>query len=124
MTKLDANLRQAKLLSWFKKALLVFIIGVSLQASPALAQSPQAMPSPESAPMPTGMTEPQGSGSVTGMTVRTPEDIEKDRDIVPNGGNPVEVPNRATLPNDEYLRMKQGGADRTGAAPDRDDPQK
>jgi hypothetical protein len=74
--------------------------------------------------MPTGMMEPQGSGAVGGMTIRTPEDIEKDRDIVPNGGNPVEVPNRATLPNDEYLRMKRNGANRTDPDPDRNDPQK
>lgn len=66
--------------------------------------------------------EPQGSGAATGM-IRTPADIEKDRNIVPNGGTPVEVPNRSTLPEDEYRQMKKGGADRIRPAPDSSDPQ-
>lgn len=55
--------------------------------------------------------------------IRTPADIEKDRNIVPNGGTPVEVPNRSTLPEDEYRQMKKGGADRIRPAPDSSDPQ-
>jgi len=48
-----------------------------------------------------------------GAIVRTPEDIERDRNIVPQGNEPIEVPNPPTVPSDQYLKSKQGSAEST-----------
>ena len=52
-------------------------------------------------------------GAALGAVVRTPEDIARDRDIVPQGNAPLEVPNRPTIPWDQYLKLKQGSGEIT-----------
>jgi hypothetical protein len=64
---------------------------------------------------------PQGDAAVTqgipatapGAIVRTPEDIQKDRDIVPQGEAPREVPNPPTIPSDQYWKLKQRSGEST-----------
>lgn len=63
----------------------------------------------------------QGDDAVTqgipatapGAIVRTPEDIQKDRDIVPQGEAPREVPNPPTIPSDQYWKLKQRSGEST-----------
>jgi hypothetical protein len=64
---------------------------------------------------------PQGDAAVTqgipatapGAIVRTPEDIQKDRDIVPQSEAPREVPNPPTIPSDQYWKLKQRSGEST-----------
>ena len=81
-----------------------------------------AMPAPGPAwAQGTPETAPQGDAAVTqgipatapGAIVRTPEDIQKDRDIVPQGEAPREVPNPPTIPSDQYWKLKQGSGEST-----------
>jgi hypothetical protein len=64
---------------------------------------------------------PQGMIEAPHAVLRTPADIEKDRDIVPQGSQPREVPNPTTIPQDEYLKAKQGSAHGTPSN-DKDGP--
>jgi hypothetical protein len=94
-----------------------------LHASPVAAQTKEAQAS-EPVSMDTPKIETQGSGAATAPSVRTPEDMERDRDIAPSGGTPAEVPNRSTIPQDEYLRLKEGSANGTRRTKDGNDPQR
>ena len=79
----------------------IFAIVTSLAPCSARAQ-----PAAQGSPVPE-------AGSLSGRAVsRTPQDIEKDRGMEPQGGAAVEVPNRTTIPKSEYLKAKQRGADR------------
>jgi hypothetical protein len=99
-----------------------FLLGAFLYASPATPQS-RAGSTGKRTPMESKTTEHQGSGATTG-TIRTPEDIEKDRNIVPDGGTPVAVPNRSTIPKDQDPQMRQGNTNRIRHTPDGNDSQK
>lgn len=83
----------------------IFAIVTSLAPGSARAQ-----PAAQGSPVPE-------AGSLSGHAAsRTPQDIEKDRGVAPDGGAAVEVPNRTTVPKSEYLRAKQRGA-RRGCKP-------
>ena len=83
-----------------------------LAAIPALGPA-WAQDTPEAAP--------QGDAAVTqgipatapDAIVRTPEDIQKDRDIVPQSEAPREVPNPPTIPSDQYWKLKQRSGEST-----------
>ncbi len=85
---------------------------VILAAIPALGPA-WAQDTPEAAP--------QGDAAVTqgipatapDAIVRTPEDIQKDRDIVPQSEAPREVPNPPTIPSDQYWKLKQRSGEST-----------
>ncbi len=71
---------------------------------------------------PTSEATPQSNATVSQATVgagravvRTPEDIARDRNIVPRDGTAREVPIHPTIPQDRYLKLKQGSAQ---SAPD------
>jgi len=53
--------------------------------------------------------------TASGPIVRTPADVERDRDIVPQGETPREVPNPPTIPLDQYRKLKQRNAHSTPA---------
>jgi len=77
-------------------------------AYPAWAQVP-----PEPAPQGSATVTQGGSVTAPGAIVRTPEDIERDRNIVPHGNEPREVPNPPTVPLEKYRKSKQGSAEST-----------
>ncbi len=80
--------------------------------------SARAQPAAQGSPAPE-------AGSLSGRAVsRTPQDIEKDRGVAPQGGAALEVPNRSTVPRSEYLKAKQRGADRGCNAKKAGKPQK
>jgi hypothetical protein len=90
---------------------VVLILLVMAAMTAALSASAQGTPVPTA----------EGKATVTQGTVieaphavvRTPEDIERDRNLVPQGNEPVEVPNRSTIPWDQYQKLKRRSAEST-----------
>jgi hypothetical protein len=81
---------------------MMVLAGISIQQNAAGGQG-----STEAAAQ-GGATMTQGSpATASGGVVRTPADIERDRDIVPPADAPQEVPNPPTVPLDEYRKLKQ-----------------
>jgi hypothetical protein len=67
-----------------------------------------AQGTPEAAPKGGATVTQGGSVTATGPIVRTPAQIEQDRNIVPQDKAPREVPNPPTIPLDQYRKLKQG----------------
>jgi hypothetical protein len=72
-----------------------------------------AQGTPEAAPQSGATVTQEGTVTAPGAIVRTPEDIQKDRDIVPQGEAPREVPNPPTIPSDQYWKLKQRSGEST-----------
>jgi hypothetical protein len=82
---------------------MMVLAGISTQQNAARGQG-----TPYAAAQGGGATMTQESPATTsGGVVRTPADIERDRDIVPPADAPQEVPNLPTVPLDEYRKLKQ-----------------
>jgi hypothetical protein len=67
----------------------------------------------EAAPQGGAAVTQEGSVTAPGAIVRTPADIETDRNIVPQGEAPREVPNPPTVPLEQYRKLKQGSGEST-----------
>jgi hypothetical protein len=87
---------------------VALILATISGAYPAWAQV-----APQSAPQGSATVTQGGSVMAPAARVRTPEDIERDRDIAPQGNEPVEVPNHSTIPWDQYQKLKQQSGERT-----------
>jgi hypothetical protein len=90
---------------------VVLILLVMAAMAAALSARAQDAPPPTPQAMATVAHEAVIEGGHA--VVRTPADIERDRDIVPQGNEPVEVPNRSTVSSEQYLKSKQGSAEST-----------
>ena len=84
------------------------ILAAMLAPGPAWAQG-----TPEAAPQGDTVVTQGIPATAPGAIVRTPEDIQKDRDIVPQGEAPREVPNPPTIPSDQYWKLKQRSGEST-----------
>jgi hypothetical protein len=85
------------------------MITAMLLAHPVWAQDTPA-PAPEG-----GATSQETVGAAPRAIVRTPGDIARDRDIVPQDGVPREIPDdrsfsRPSTPRQQSKRSKQGNA--------------
>ena len=86
----------------------LLILAATQAPCPAWAQI-----APEPAALGSTTVTQGGSATAPGAIVRTPEDIQKDRDIVPQGEAPREVPNPPTIPSDQYWKLKQRSGEST-----------
>lgn len=84
----------------------LLILGAIPAPRPAWAQA-----TPEAAPQGGATVTQGGRATAHGAIIRTPADIERDRNIVPQGDAPREVPNPPTIPLDQYRKLKQGSGE-------------
>jgi hypothetical protein len=93
--------------------LALLILAAIILAAIILPHPASAQGTPDTTPQRNAAVSQGTVGAAPGAVVRTPEDIARDRDIVPQGNAPLEVPNRPTIPWDQYLKLKQGSGENT-----------
>ncbi len=86
---------------------LIIVMAISTRGAARAQDTPEAPPQSEAT-----VTQ-EGTVTAPGAIVRTPADIERDSNIVPQGDLPREVPNPPTMPLDQYQKLKEGSGETT-----------